>query len=167
MTVPHPAHALDLGEPMPVEPNATVEPSIAFVLGSDVDSAYATMTEVLGATAAVCPALSVGGRHVLGNPVPATGIDLRLVGVVLERNGEVVATAAGAAAGGHPAAAVARFARTFGEDPLRAGQVVLCGALTEPVPVAAEDVVVLSIGRLGSVQLACRAGADHSGSRPR
>ena len=156
MTVLHPAHALDPGDVMTVERDATVEPSIAFVLGSNVDSPYATTTDVLAATASVCPALSVGGRYVLGNPVRAGGIDLRLVGVVLERNGEVVATAAGAAAGGHPAAAVARFARAFGEDPLRAGQVVLAGALTEPVPVAAGDVVVLSIGRLGSVQLACR-----------
>lgn len=156
MTVLHPAHALDLGDVMTVEPDATVEPSIAFILRSDVDSPYATMIDVLAATAAVCPVLTVGGRYVLGNPVPVGGIDLRLVGVVLERNGEVVATAAGAAAGGHPAAAVARFARAFGEDPLRAGQVVLAGGLTEPVPVAAGDVVVLSIGRLGSVQLACR-----------
>lgn len=166
MTVPHPAHTLDPGEPMVVEPGATVEPSIAFVFGSDLDSPYATVTDVLGVTTAVCPALSVGGRHVLGDPVPVTGIDLRLVGVVVERNGEVVATAAGAAAGGHPAAAVARLARGFGADPLRAGQIVLAGALTEPVPVAAGDVVVLSIGRLGSVQLGCRAAA-HSGSRPR
>lgn len=156
MTVLHPAHALDLGEAMPVEPGATAEPSIAFVLGSDVDSPCATVTDVLIATAAVCPALSVGGRYVLGDPVPVAGIDLRLVGVVLEHNGEVVATAAGAAAGGHPAAAVARLARAFGEEALRAGQVVLAGALTEAVPVAAGDVVVLSIGRLGSVQLACR-----------
>jgi 2-oxo-3-hexenedioate decarboxylase len=156
MTVLHPAHALDLGEPMTVEDGATVEPSIAFVLGSDLDSPYVTTTEVLGATAAVCPALSVGGRYLLGNPVPVVGVDLRLVGVVLERNGDVVATAAGAACGGHPAAAVARFARSFGEDALRAGQVVLAGALTEPLPVAAGDVVVLSVGRLGSVQLACR-----------
>lgn len=156
MTVLHPAHALDIGDAMTVEPDTTVEPSIAFVFGSDLDSPYATVTDVLGATAAVCPALSVGGRYLLGNPVPVAGVDLRLVGVVLERNGDVVATAAGAAAGGHPAAAVARFARTFGEDPLRAGQIVLAGALTQPVPVAAGDVVVLSIGRLGSVQLACR-----------
>jgi 2-oxo-3-hexenedioate decarboxylase len=156
MTVLHPAHALDVGDTMTVEKDATVEPSIAFVFGSDLDSPYATMTDVLGATAAVCPALSVGGRYVLGNPVTVGGIDLRLVGVVVERNGDVVATAAGAAAGGHPAASVARFARGFGEDPLRAGQIVLAGALTVPVPVAAGDVVVLSVGRLGSVQLACR-----------
>jgi len=47
------------------------------------------------------------GRFVIGTPVPTAGIDLRLVGVVLEKNGEVIATASGAASLGHPAAAVA------------------------------------------------------------
>src|SRR5437016_354632 len=56
------------------------------------------------------------GRFVIGAPVPPAGIDLRLAGVVLERNGEVVATAAGAAALGHPAAAVAWLVRSLAAE---------------------------------------------------
>ena len=75
MTVPHPAHVLDIGEAMTVELDATVEPSIAFVFGSDLDSPYATVTDVLGATAALCPALSVGGRElvVIAGPCSVEG----------------------------------------------------------------------------------------------
>ena len=89
---------------------------------------------------------------------PPAGLDLRLVGVVLEKNGEVVATASGAASLGHPAAAVAWMVRTMAADGegLRAGEVVLSGGLTAAVPVAPGDVVVATIDRLGTVELACR-----------
>jgi 2-keto-4-pentenoate hydratase len=98
------------------------------------------------------------GRFLVGTPVPAAGIDLRLVGVVLEKNGEVVATASGAASLGHPAAAVAWMVRTMAADGdgLRAGDVVLSGGLTAAVPVGPGDVVVASIDRLGTVELGCR-----------
>jgi len=100
------------------------------------------------------------GRFVVGAPVPPDGIDLRLAGVVLEHNGDVVATAAGAAALGHPAAAVAWLVRSLAAEGeglgLAAGQVVLSGGLTAAVPVRPGDVVVATIDRLGSVELACR-----------
>ena len=98
------------------------------------------------------------GRFVVGTPVPPAGIDLRLVGVVLEKNGELVATASGAASLGHPAAAVAWMVRTMAADGegLRAGDVVLSGGLTAAIPVAAGDVVVVSIDRLGTLELAVR-----------
>ena len=96
------------------------------------------------------------GRFVVGSPVPPDGIDLRLVGVMLEHNGQVVGTAAGAAALGHPAAAVAWLVRSLAAsgEGLLAGQVVLSGGLTAAVPVRPRDVVVASIDRLGSVELA-------------
>ena len=97
------------------------------------------------------------GRFVVGAPVPVAGIDLRLVGVVLEHRGEVVGTASGAASLGHPAAAVAWLVRSLAADGegVRAGQLVLSGGLTAAVPVAAGDSVVVSIDRMGSVELAC------------
>ncbi len=98
------------------------------------------------------------GRYVVGAPVRPDGIDLRLAGVVLEHNGEVTATAAGAAALGHPAAAVAWLARSLAAagEGLRAGQIVLSGGLTAAVALRPGDVVVASIDRLGTVELACR-----------
>jgi len=98
------------------------------------------------------------GRFIVGTPVPPDGIDLRLAGVVLEHNGDVVATAAGAAALGHPAASVAWLVRSLAAEGegLTAGQVILSGGLTAAVPVRPGDVVVASIDRLGVIELACR-----------
>ena len=64
----------------------------------------------------------VGGR-----PTRAEQVDLRTVGVVLEKNGEVVALGAGAAVLGHPAAALAMLANHLGErdEEIPAGTLVL------------------------------------------
>src|SRR5487761_756260 len=166
------ANALDLGEPLVtgelIQPRA--EPEIVFVLGRDLSGPSVTAADVLAATSGVAVGIEVldsrfrdyrftmpdviadntsAGRFVIGAPVPPDGIDLRLAGVVLEHNGDVVATAAGAAALGHPAAE--------GEG-LAAGQVVLSGGLTAAVPVRAGDVVVASIDRLGTIELGAADG---------
>ena len=173
------ANALDLGEPLPsgelIQPRA--EPEIVFIMGKDLSGPEVTGADVLTATASVATGIEIldsryldyrftmpdviadntsAGRFLVGSPVPLDGIDLRLVGVVLEHNGEVVATAAGAAALGHPAAAVAWLVRSLAAagEGLLAGQVVLSGGLTAAVPVRPRDVVVASIDRLGSVELA-------------
>lgn len=117
--------------------------AIAFILGSDVDDG--TVWGVLAATRALCPALVTGDRHVLGSPVPVPPVDLRLLGVVLERGGEVVATAAGGVHG-HPAAAVAAL------GPLKAGDVVVTAPLASVGEVRTGDVLVASVGRIGSVE---------------
>jgi 2-oxo-3-hexenedioate decarboxylase len=175
------ANALDLGEPLItgelIQPRA--EPEIAFIMGRDLSGPAVTAAGVLAATSGVATGIEIldsryldyrftlpdviadntsAGRFVIGAPVPAAGIDLRLVGVVLERNGEVVATAAGAAALGHPAAAVAWLVRSLAAEGegLLAGQVVISGGLTAAMPVTAGDVIVASVDRLGVIELACR-----------
>lgn len=100
-----------------------------------------------------------GARFALGGTrVPVDGIDLRTVGCVFEKNGQLVGAAAGAAVLGHPAAAVAWFVGKLAERrrSLPAGSVVLAGALTSAVPVAAGDVVSATIDRVGSIELAVR-----------
>jgi 2-keto-4-pentenoate hydratase len=174
-------HVLDVGEPLQVAEhiNPRCEPEIVLVMGRDLSGAHVTATEVLAATAGVAVGIEVldsrytdyrftmpdvvadnasAGRYVVGTPVPADGIDLRLVGVVLEHNGDVVATASGAASLGHPAAAVAWLVRSLADsgEGLRAGDVILSGGLTAAVPVSAGDVVVATIDRIGSLELACR-----------
>jgi len=155
-----------------------VEPEVAFRLSRQVDLDDPA-TDIASCVDAVAPAIEIidsryqdfrftvtdvvadntsAGRYVVGTPVDPQGIDLRLVGVVLEKNGKVSATASGAAVLGHPASAVAWLARqlwTEGEG-LQAGEIVLSGGLTAAVPVASGDVVVASIDRLGSVELGCR-----------
>ena len=96
------------------------------------------------------------GAIVLGSDVvPVDRFDLRLVGVVLTRDGEVVATGAGAAALGNPLHATAWLVRTlagFGES-LRAGQFVLTGALHAAVELAPGQQYWAEADRLGAVGL--------------
>lgn len=124
--------------------------TLAFVLGTDVTGE--TVWDVLAATRAVCPALSAGDRHAIGSPVPLPAVDLRLLGVVLEHNGEVVATAAAAASDGHPAAAVAALAKSG--TPLKAGDIVVTGPLAMTTQTRDGDVLVATIARVGSVEAA-------------
>ena len=161
-----------------IQPRA--EPEIAFLTGHDLEGPAVTATHVLAATQAVLPAIDVldsryagyeftlpaviadnisSGRYALGAPTPVTGMDLRLVGCVFERNGELVATAAGAAVLDHPAAAVAWFVRSLHRRGrgLPAGTLVLAGALTAAIPVAPGDVVRATFDRIGAVELRCGA----------
>jgi len=87
--------------------------------------------------------------------VPVAGLDLRTLGAVLEKNGEVVATAAGAAILGDPAIGLAWLANAMAENGARlpAGSVVMTGALTDAIAVAPGDVVRVSIAQLGSLAI--------------
>src|SRR5215472_11261190 len=151
-----------------------VEPEIAFVLREPLRGPGITPVHVLLATAGVLPCFEIidsrienwrikfvdtvadngsSSRCVLGDRlVPVDHLDLRLLGVVLECNGEVVATGAGAAALGHPAAAVAWLANTLSArgQLLDAGHIVLPGALTTAPTAHAGDVFLASFAGLGS-----------------
>jgi 2-oxo-3-hexenedioate decarboxylase len=172
--------ALDLGAPLRVaehiQPRA--EPEIVFIMAADLAGPAVTSGDVLAATRSVAVGVEIldsryrdyrfsmadvvadntsAGRFVIGPAIPVAGLDLRLLGVVLEHNGQVVATAAGAAALGHPASAVAWLVRSLAaeNEGLRAGDVVLSGGLTAAVPLAAGDVVTATADRLGSVEVGC------------
>jgi 2-oxo-3-hexenedioate decarboxylase len=156
------------------------EPEIGFLLGDDLEGPQVLAAHVLAATALVFPAIDVldsrfagykfTGADVIadnsscagfvfgGQGTDPRGIDLRLVGCSFEKNGELVSTAAGAAVLGHPASAVAWMIRRMAErgQGMKAGQIVMAGALTEAVAVAPGDTVVARFDRLGSVELACR-----------
>lgn len=82
------------------------------------------------------------GTFVLGPWQPyATGRDLRSPGMSLTRNGEVVSSGTGAASLGDPMVALAWLADTAIRlgDPLRAGEIVLAGALGPMIPMTAGD----------------------------
>jgi len=101
------------------------------------------------------------GRVVIGGRLTrVTDLDLRLVGVVVSRNGEIIDTGAGAAALGNPARCVAWLANklaTFGTG-LRVGDVVLPGAVHRMVPAQPGDVFRAEFAELGAVTV--RFGAD-------
>ena len=82
------------------------------------------------------------------------GIDTRTLGTVFEKNGELIGTGAGAAVlGANPYRAVAWLANTLAAEglELKAGDVILPGALCAMAPVARGDVASANFGILGTV----------------
>ena len=159
-----------------------VEPELAFVLGRDVKGSGVTEATIMAATAGIMAAFEVidfryldrskirlpdsiadnacCAKIVLGSRlVPISGLDLRTIGLVLEKNGELLATAASAAVLGSPAASVAWLANKvakFGVE-LKAGEIIMSGSFTNMFPAAAGDTFVAHFGGVGSVKLAFTA----------
>ena len=96
---------------------------------------------------------------------PVTGIDLRLVGVLVTRNGAVIDTGAGAAALGNPARCVAWLANKLGAfgDCLHPGDIVLPGAVHRMVPVRPGDAFRAEFAHLGAVTARFSNGASNGG----
>ena len=154
-----------------IQPKA--EGEIAFVLKKTLKGPGITAADVLAATEGVMACFEIVdsrirdwkikiqdtvadnascGVFVLGDRlVDPRDVDLATVGMVLEKNGDIVATGAGAAALGHPANAVAWLANTLGAHgiALEAGEVVLSGSLGIMVPVAAGDNLRVTMGGIG------------------
>ena len=154
-----------------------IEPEIAFVLDQDLKGPGVTAIQVLAATRFVVPALEIidsriegwkiklcdtiadnasSARVVLGgSPKQVDQIDLRLIGMVLEKNGEVIQTGAGAAVLGHPANAVAWLANAVGKFgvTLKAGEIIMPGAISAATDVAQGDFIRASFDGLGTVSV--------------
>ncbi|WP_416053213.1 2-oxo-3-hexenedioate decarboxylase [Cupriavidus basilensis] len=154
-----------------------VEAEIAFVLKHPLKGPGCHIGDVLAATDFVLPAVEVidsryenfrfdlksviadntsSARFVVGGTHrSAEGIDLKNLGVVLEKNGEVVATAAGAAVLGHPASSVAMLANMLGARgrELPAGTFIMTGGVTEAIAVAAGDNITVRYQHLGTVSM--------------
>jgi 2-keto-4-pentenoate hydratase len=152
-----------------------LEPELAFIIGERLSGPGVTTPQVLAATRAVVPALEVidsryrnfkfkladvvadncsASRVVLGaEEVPLTGLDLRLQGMVLEKNGVLADSGAGAAVLGHPASAVAGLANKLAAtgEALEPGDIVMPGAPCEALFVAPGDEVRVTFDRVGSV----------------
>jgi 2-keto-4-pentenoate hydratase len=153
-----------------------IEAEIAFIMGETLTGPGVTAADVLRTAAAVVPSFEIvdsrianwkikiedtiadngsSGALVLGSKlIPVDAVDLKYVGMVLEKNGQIVETAAGAAVLGHPALAVAWLANKLGsmEISLGKGEIVLAGALTKALEVAPGDVFTATFGGLGSVK---------------
>jgi 2-keto-4-pentenoate hydratase len=80
--------------------------------------------------------------------------NLKHMGLVVERNGHIIDTAAGAAVMGHPALSVAWLANKMGEYgiALKKGEIILSGSLVKAVECKPGDVFVATFDRLGSVK---------------
>lgn len=166
------------GEPIPASilTQPKIEAEIAFVIGRDLNVGNPGQLDVLGAIDYALPALEIVGSrvadwniritdtiadnasssaYVLGNtPRKLSEFDVRMCGMVLERRGEPVSVGAGAACLGSPINAVVWLARTMAAvgTPLKAGDLVLSGALGPMAAVTPGDIFETRINGLGSVR---------------
>jgi 2-oxopent-4-enoate/cis-2-oxohex-4-enoate hydratase len=154
-----------------IQPKA--EGEIAFLLKKDLQGPGVTAADVLAATEGVMACFEIVdsritdwkikiqdtvadnascGVFVLGDQlVDIANVDLGLCGMVLEKNGEIVVTGAGAATMGHPVNAMVWLANTLGNlgIALKAGDIVLSGAMGAMVPVVKGDNLRMTIGGIG------------------
>ncbi len=150
------------------------EAEIAFILGRDLDDPEAPHDAVVAAIEGVLPAIEIvdsriadwkisvadtiadngsSAFFVLGDDVLApSGLDLYSCGMVMEINGAVASLGAGAACLDHPYNAVQWLARTLAAagEPLRAGDVILSGALGPMATLQPGDQVRIQIGGVGA-----------------
>ena len=154
-----------------------VEAEICFITKAPLKGPGCHVGSVLAATDFVVPAVEVidsryrdfkfdlksviadntsASRFVIGGRMrDAAELGLRTIGVVLEKNGEIVAVAAGAAVLGHPAAAIAMLANKLAErnEDIPAGTFIMTGGVTEAIPVVAGDAINVRFQELGSVSM--------------
>lgn len=152
-----------------------VEAEVAFILERDLDMDTISLANVIRSVAYAVPAIEVVDSRIRdwkisiydtiadnassaafvlgGSPKKIDQLDLRLCGMRLDHRGEAVSNGCGGACLGNPLNALAWLARKMLklEQPLRAGQVILSGALGPMVPVTAGEVYEASISGLGSV----------------
>ncbi|MDR3453361.1 MAG: fumarylacetoacetate hydrolase family protein [Rhodoferax sp.] len=155
-----------------------VEAEVAFIVGRDVTGKTPSWSEFLSCIAYALPAIEIvdsvitdwkitlvdtvadnasSGLYVLGDqPVALGNLSLGDIGMQMSKNGQTVSVGTGAACLGHPLRAAYWLARTMAErgHGLRAGEVILSGALGPMVPVSSGDLVHAQIGALGTVS--CR-----------
>lgn len=153
------------------------EGEIAFILKNDLIGPGISNADVLQATDCVMPCFEIVdsrikdwqikiqdtvadnascGLFVLGDKaISPQHIDLVTAGMVVEKNGAIISTGAGAAALGSPLNCVAWLANTLGEFgiPLKAGEVILSGSLVPLEAVQAGDYMRVDVGGIGSASV--------------
>ena len=154
-----------------------VEAELAFVTNKDLSGLDVTVDEVLAVTELVVPAIEIidsrykdfkfdlvsvqadnssSTRFVIGShSAKPEDHDWSTVGVVMQKNGEIVELGAGAAVLDHPAASVAMLAGMLHErnEIIPAGTFIMTGGVTAAVLVERGDSIVVRYQGLGSVTL--------------
>ena len=158
-----------------------VEVELAFILKERLAGPGCTLFQVLAATEYVTPAVEIidariehfdrdskrprtavdtisdnaanAGVVLGGNPVRPHDADLRWVAALLHRNGVIEESGVAAAVLNHPANGVAWLANKLHPHgrSLEAGQVILAGSFTRPVPARAGDTFHVDYGPCGSI----------------
>jgi len=164
-----------------IEPR--IEAEIAFIMGSDLQGANVTAEEVIKATKAVAPSLEIlDTRIVRADPAsgkprvicdtisdnaanagivlgdlahPLDAFDLRTVGAIVKRNGEVEETGLGAGVLDDPITSVVWLVQRLAQynDGLAAGDVVLSGSFIRPIEAPANSSFEADFGDFGRVHV--------------
>ncbi len=154
-----------------------VEGELTFCIGSPLKGPGVTVADVFRATDYVVPSLEIvdsrikdwkiklqdtiadngsSARFILGGRMtPIEEVDMRLTGMTLEKNGELINSGAAAEVWGNPAAAVAclvNMLSDFGIE-LAAGSLIMAGAFTAALDAHAGDVFTASFTNMGSVTI--------------
>lgn len=167
------------GAPVPIgryliQPRA--EGEIAFVLKRDLAGPGITNADVVAATAGVKVCFEIVDSRVRDWKIKIEdtiadnascglfvtsdtlndihSVDLATCGMVLWKNGELIATGAGAAALGSPVNAVTWLANALGRHgvALKAGEIILSGSLVPLISIAPGDEMELAVGGLGRLK---------------
>jgi len=152
-----------------------IEAELAFVTKFDIVGPDCSARQVLDATDFVMPAIeildsryknfgfdltsvvadntSAAGFILGGRPRCADYLDLKTLGIVLDKNGQVVETAASAAVLGHPAESVAMLANNLARrgQVILAGTFILTGGVTAAISVQRGDNIGANFQCLGRV----------------
>lgn len=157
---------------MTLQPKAEAE--IAFVLGADLPDPDTSVEQVAAAVASVHAAIEIVDSRIADWKIsfadtvadngssaffvlaregkPLAGLDLEGAAMEMRFNGETVSTGVGAAALGNPLNAAAWLARTLAGrgEPLKAGDILLAGALGPMAALSPGDYVHAKVAGIGA-----------------
>lgn len=161
-----------------LDPAKTLQPKaeaeIAFVLGADLPDADTNVEQVAAAVATVHAAIEIVDSRIADwkitfadtvadngssaffvladEGLPLHGLDLEGAAMAMEINGAVASTGIGAAALGNPLNAAAWLAQTLAArgEPLKAGDILLAGALGPMVALTPGDHVRAEVAGIGA-----------------
>ncbi len=170
---------MEYGDGVEIEAGRLMQPraeaEVALVLEHDLDLGKHGFADIVRSTAFALPAIEIVdsriadwnirfvdtvadnascGLYVLGGKkVSLADVDLRTIPMAMTIDGEEVSTGAGSACLGHPLNAARWLADVMSQrgTPLKAGDVVMTGALGPMKPMRSGQTVVADFGPLGSV----------------
>lgn len=158
-----------------------VEVELAFILGKDLTGPNCTIFDVLDATDYIIPAIEIidarlhnvdpetgitrkvfdtisdnaanAGIVLGGRPIKPHELDLRKISAILYRNGVIEESGVSAAVLNNPVKGVAWLANKLHPHgvSLKAGQIILGGSFTRPVPAQPGDTFHVDYDQLGSI----------------
>ncbi|MGQ3107486.1 MAG: 2-keto-4-pentenoate hydratase, partial [Niveispirillum sp.] len=161
-----------------LDPARTIQPKaeaeIAFILGADLPDANTSMEQVAAAVASVHTAIEIVDSRIADWKIsfadtvadngssaffvladaglPLAGLDLEGAAMEMDVGGKTASTGVGAAALGNPLNAAAWLAQTLAArgEPLKAGDILLAGALGPMVALTPGDHVEARIAGIGT-----------------